>query len=146
LLKFDLRVMSVIEQIAPVVTHRLRKKILYPNLSSAPIILDEDEKGIHFGLYDDNKLIAITSLFLEGSHAQFRKFATDTDFQHQGYGSQLLRYIIDFARQEGVHTLWCNARITAIPFYQKHHFSMVGSPFKRGSIEYIKMEKEIQHH
>jgi len=137
--------MPVIEQIAPVVTHRLRKKILYPDSSPESIILDEDEKGIHFGLYDHNKLIAVTSLFLKGSSAQFRKFATDTDFQHQGYGSQLLQYIIDFAQQEGVHTLWCNARITAVPFYQRHHFSIVSAPFKKESIEYIKMEKEIHH-
>lgn len=133
--------MSEIEQIAPIVTRRLRREVLYPNQPIESILLEEDDAGIHFGLYEENKLIAVVSLFIRGQEAQFRKFATDTNHQNKGYGSQLLQYIIHYAHIEGVQKIWCNARISAVPFYRKRGFTAIGNSFIKGEIEYIKMEK-----
>lgn len=136
--------MPQIEQIAPIVTRRLRQRVLYPNQPIASVILDEDNDGIHFGLYDHNTLIAVVSLFFSGQEAQFRKFAIDETYQRQGYGSKLLQYITDYAFHEGAHILWCNARITAVSFYQKNDYIKVGSPFVKGSINYVRMEKILR--
>lgn len=138
-----IKVMSQIEQIAPATTIRLRREVLYPDSSIESVILEEDNSGIHFGLYDNNKLITVVSLFLKGEEAQFRKFATDHNYQNMGYGSNLLNYITQYAYEQGVKKIWCHARSTAIPFYKKHHFSEMGSPFVKGNIEYLRMEKVL---
>lgn len=135
--------MSEIEQIAPIVTRRLRQDVLYPNQPIDSILLEEDDTGIHFGLYEENKLIAVVSLFIRGQEAQFRKFATDTNYQNRGYGSKLLQYIIHYANTEGVQKIWCNARTSAVLFYKKHGLTTSGESFVKGEIEYIKMEKML---
>lgn len=135
--------MIQIEQIAPLVTRQLRHKVLYPESSIASVILEEDHLGIHFGLYDNNELIAVVSLFIRGEEAQFRKFATDSRYQNKGYGSNLLTYILQYAYQQGVKKIWCHARTSAVPFYKKHHFGAVGECFKKGPIEYLRMEKTL---
>ena len=135
--------MPQIEQIAPLVTRRLRQRVLYPNQSIAKVILDEDDYGIHFGLYDHDRLIAVVSLFLDGITARFRKFAVDQAYQGQGYGQQLLDYIVTYAAQEGIQSLWCDARITASAFYKKYGFNETGQAFMKNDIAYIRMEKQI---
>lgn len=133
--------MSVIEQIHPLVTRRLRQEVLYPNQPIEHVILKEDDNGLHFGLYDNNKLISVVSLFIDGTEAQFRKFATDKNYQGKGYGSKLLNFILTYAKEQGVLKIWCNARISAIKFYSKHGFAEIGIPFINNDIEYIRMAK-----
>ncbi|HWV73217.1 MAG TPA: GNAT family N-acetyltransferase [Pseudosphingobacterium sp.] len=135
--------MSVIEQIHPLVTRRLRQEVLYPSQSIDNVILEEDDNGLHFGLYDSDKLISVVSLFIRGTEAQFRKFATDNNYQGKGYGSELLNFMLTQAKQQGVAKIWCNARITAVNFYSKHGFTEVGSNFINGGITYIRMEKSL---
>jgi ribosomal protein S18 acetylase RimI-like enzyme len=135
--------MSVIEQIHPLVTRRLRQEVLYPSQPIDNVILEEDDNGLHFGLYDSNKLISVVSLFIRGTEAQFRKFATDNNYQGKGYGSELLNFMLTHAKQQGVAKIWCNARITAINFYSKHGFTEAGSHFINGDISYIRMEKSL---
>src|SRR5690606_20650948 len=135
--------MTQIEQIAPTVTMPLRQAVLYPESSIESIILDEDDLGIHFGLYDNNELIAVVSLFVRGEEAQFRKFATDSRYQNKGYGSTILNHISQYAYQQGSKIIWCNARISAVPFYKKHHFVEIGEIFRKGQIEYLRMEKAL---
>ncbi|MFC6100063.1 GNAT family N-acetyltransferase [Olivibacter domesticus] len=135
--------MSVIEQIHPLVTRRLRQEVLYPNQPIEHVILKEDDNGLHFGLYDNNKLISVVSLFIEGTEAQFRKFATDRNYQGKGYGSTLLNFILTYTKEQGVLNIWCNARISAIKFYKKHGFAGIGNPFVNNDIEYIRMAKTL---
>ena len=39
-------------------------------------MLQDDEDGLHFGLFNKEKLVSVVSLFIDGEEAQFRKFAT----------------------------------------------------------------------
>jgi phosphoribosylformimino-5-aminoimidazole carboxamide ribotide isomerase len=54
-----------------------------------------------------------------------------------------LNYITSFARNESGKTLWCNARLTAIPFYIKHEFKRTGKFFSKNGIDYEILEKAI---
>lgn len=135
--------MSVIEQIHPLVTRRLRQEVLYPSQPIDNIVLEDDDNGLHFGLYDSDKLISVVSLFIRGTEAQFRKFATDNNYQGKGYGSELLNFMLTHAKQQGVTKIWCNARMTAINFYNKHGFTEAGSDFINRGITYIRMEKSL---
>lgn len=103
----------------------------------------EDDHGIHFGGFMNNRLIAVVSLFQNGTDFQFRKFAVDEGYQGQGIGGQLLAYFTDFAEQEGGTRLWCNARISAFGFYDKNGFSHTGEFFNRGGFEYEILEKPL---
>ncbi|MBS1528562.1 MAG: N-acetyltransferase, partial [Bacteroidetes bacterium] len=69
-----------IEQIRPELTWHLRQKVLYPAQKLYEMEMDEDQNGIHFGVFTDNKLVAVVSLFDRGGDFQFRKLAVDPDY------------------------------------------------------------------
>ena len=135
--------MISIEQITPYLTHRLRRDVIYPGKKIFEMEMDEDNDGIHFGAFRDNKLVGVVSLFQTGTDFQFRKLAVDPTIQKTGIGSSLLKQITVYAKENSGNRLWCNARLTAIGFYLKAGFIETGKFYSKNSIDYEIMEKVI---
>ena len=132
--------MPHIEQIPVELTWPIRQQVMYPGEDLEKVRLKDDPQGIHFGLFDNNQLISVCSWFKEGQKAQFRKFATLTQFQASGYGTQLLKYIIQFSIRESVNILWCNARLSAVNFYKKLGFTETPIRFSANGHDFVIME------
>ena len=132
-----------IEQITHELTWRLRQQVLYPGRTMKDMAMSEDEDGIHYGAFVENKLVAIASTFRQGNDIQVRKVAVDPSLQHQGVGSRLLQYITDRARESGATRIWCNARKSATGFYLRAGFKPNGDAFTRNGIDYIIMDKPL---
>ncbi|GAB3933602.1 GNAT family N-acetyltransferase [Mucilaginibacter myungsuensis] len=107
--------------------------------------MPEDLDGIHFGAFVNGWLVAVVSLFQNGTDFQFRKFAVAEDMQGKGIGRELLQYITDQAINNGGTHIWCNARVTATNFYAKAGFTQTGEGFTRGGFDYVIMEKPLQN-
>ena len=105
--------------------------------------MDEDAHGYHFGAFQNNKLVGVISLFKNDNDWQFRKFAVDPSVQNQGIGSAVLQYITNFVINEGGTALWCNARLSAIPFYLRHDFMQTGELFSKNGFDYEIIRKNI---
>lgn len=133
----------VVEQIFPALTWRIRQLAMYPEKEIVDMELKEDWDGIHFGLYYQHELTGVVSLFVNGETAQFRKMAVLPSHQGKGFGKQLLVYLINDCKLQKIKTLWCNARASAIGFYQKIGFYTVGDPYTRNGIEFVKMEIKL---
>ena len=136
--------MFSIEQIRPELTWRLRQEVLYPAQKLYEMELDEDQEGIHFGAFTDNKLVGIISLFQTNKSFQFRKLAVSSEYQRIGVGNALLRRVEEFAESEGGTLIWCNARVTAIGFYIKAGYTHTGKLFSKNGFDYEILEKEIK--
>ena len=134
-----------VEQIRAELTWYLRQKVLYPAQKLYEMEMDEDQNGIHFGAFTDNKLVAVVSLFNKDADFQFRKFAVEPEYQGKGVGGDLLTYITEFAKAEGGKRLWCNARLSATGFYDKNGFVHTGQFFSKNGFDYEILEKKITH-
>ena len=55
-----------IEQIAPHLTWPIRYQVMYPEHDLDFVKIENDDEGIHFGLYYNQKLTGIVSVFNEG--------------------------------------------------------------------------------
>ena len=132
-----------IEQIRPELTWHLRQKVLYPAQKLYEMEMEEDEDGIHFGAFTDNKLVGIVSLFENTGDFHFRKLAIDPEYQGKGIGNTLLIYITDFAKTAGGSRLWCNARLSAIGFYEKNQFNHTGQLFSKYGFDYEIVVKSL---
>jgi GNAT superfamily N-acetyltransferase len=133
-----------IEQIPPAATLMVRQAELYPNLLLKKLQLDEDEDGIHFGLFHKDNLTSVVSCFEKGNgELQFRKFATLKEYQHMGFGSALLQYILAYADERNFTKVWCNARTSALGFYAKYGFVGTEEMFSKDGIDFVIMEKVI---
>ena len=122
-------------------TWDLRHRVMAPNRPFDSIKLPKDEEGLHFGLFEEEKLISVISLFIENDMAQFRKFATEISEQNKGYGSILLNHIIEESVKNNVKNIWCNARMSAFGFYEKFGFKAISETWMGNEIEYVKMER-----
>jgi ribosomal protein S18 acetylase RimI-like enzyme len=105
----------------------------------ASCIFDGDDLPAtsHFGLFLNNQLVAVISafevtnkLFLEGNQYQIRGMAVLEEFQKMGFGEALLRYCENEIRLKKGELIWFNARETAVGFYKKSGYEIIGGQFE----------------
>lgn len=124
-------------------TWQLRHKVMWPDKDLEYIKLKDDDVGLHFGLFKENQLVSVVSLFINEGECQFRKFATLQEEQGKGYGSKLLSYALKEAEDSGVKKIWCNARESKVYFYETFGLKESDRTFKKGEISYVIMEKYV---
>jgi predicted GNAT family N-acyltransferase len=72
---------------------------------------------------------------------KMRQVAVEESSQKMGVGRQLVNASETFARQQGFDTMELNARETAVPFYLKLNYKIVGERFEEVGIPHFKMKK-----
>lgn len=132
-----------IKSIPPEITWPMRKAVMWPNKPLEYIKLPEDQEGTHYGLYCNNELVSVVSLFIKNKTAQFRKLSTKKTEQGKGYGSKILDHLLKEAQGNGVVMIWCNARQDKAGFYQKFGLTETSKTFTKGNIDYVIMEKTL---
>jgi GNAT superfamily N-acetyltransferase len=125
-----------IEQILPI-----RQQVMWPDKPIGFVRVPEDAHGIHFGLYVEENLVSVVSVFIHGHEAQFRKFATLEKYQGKGFGTNLLQFVFDFLEENKVNRIWCNARISKAGFYQKFGMTATATTFEKEGMGYVVMER-----
>ncbi|MFC0776104.1 GNAT family N-acetyltransferase [Terrimonas alba] len=122
---------------------QIRQQVMYPKETLEFVKLDDDALGTHLGLYQDDRLLSVISLFEGDGTIQFRKFATITNEQGKGYGTRLLQYVMDWAVKNEKKIIWCNARLSATSLYEKFGMQQTGDSWEKYGIEFIKMQKQL---
>ena len=60
---------------------------------------------------------------------RLRGMATDADVRGTGFGAALLARCVDHVTASGGAELWCNARLSAVGFYQRAGFEVLSDEF-----------------
>ena len=118
-------------------------KVLWPNKPPEFCHIEDDENAWHFGVFDDVKLISVASLYPKDNSVRLRKFATIEDYQGRGIGSSLLTYMLDISKERGMSHFWCDARESAVDFYQRFGMVPEGNRFYKSKVSYFKMSKKL---
>ena len=88
----------------------------------------------HIGVFQNKKLVSIGT-FIKTINKNFIKFekqyrlramGTLQEYQGSNYGCNLVKYAMNILKENNTDLLWCDARINAIPFYQKIGLKTVG--------------------
>lgn len=108
----------------------LRLRVLRPGrepecVRHAP---DLDPDAVHIGAFLNGRLAGIASL-LPNSGLQLRGMAVEPDLRMTGVGAAILRYAHRIAVERNL-PLWCNARDSAVGFYQKSGWVVEGDGFE----------------
>lgn len=97
---------------------------------------DELDDTTHLGLFLDDNLVGITSVFKtsnknfnQNKQFQLRGMAVLESFQGFGFGGLLLDKAIEFVKENEAELLWFNARENAVNFYKNYNFHIFGKPF-----------------
>jgi len=121
-------------------TWQIRHEVMWPSQPFEYVQLEEDTKGLHFGAFVPDKLVAIVSCFIVEDEMQFRKLATLEQFQGQGIASALLHYILSLAKEKNCRRVWCNARTNKKRFYEKFGMKDTHQTFIKSKQEFTIME------
>ena len=115
-------------------THPLRAAILRTGTPSHDVVWAGDERAdtTHLGARADGRLVAISTWMPTGDEIQLRGMAVDAGQQGRGIGTALLTAGIERAAARGATAVWANARDSALDFYVRHGFEIVGDGFVTG--------------
>ena len=117
----------------------VRHQVLWPSQPPEFSQVENDAQGIHFGAFVANELVCVASVFIDDGKARLRKYATVPQYQGQGVGTAVLEAIFDYLNSENLAYFWCDARETAIGFYQRFGMQVEGERFYKSEVAYVKM-------
>lgn len=103
-----------------------------------------EDKDIHMIYYTD--AMAMGTLMLSPStngHIKMRQVAVDEQFQGAGIGAKMVEFSEAYALDHGYTIMELHARKTAVPFYEKLGYEIVGGEFLEVTIPHFKMKKDL---
>lgn len=126
---------------------RLRYDILRAplGLEYTPEQLAAEWDQHHLAAYDhQHRLVGYLNLTpADNGTVKMRQVAIAQSVRGQGVGRQLVEYSESFARARGFEKMVLHARETAVPFYLKLGYAVVGEPFEEVTIPHLKMWKKL---
>ena len=121
-------------------TRPLRQSVLRPNQPSSELTYPGDDLKTTKHLAVKNHagaIVSVASIYpeaqpdsLDQGGWRLRGMATNPDSRALGLASQLLAACREHIIQEGGAVLWCNARESAMEFYRKNQFRIIGERFE----------------
>ncbi len=128
-------------------TVQLRDKILRRplGLSFSEEQLSEEYADFHLAAFTEAWILrgCLVLTPLADNTLKMRQVAVDEAFQKMGVGQQLVEASEKFGRVHGFNKMVLNARDTAVPFYQKLNYTIVGERFEEVGIPHFKMTKDL---
>jgi ribosomal protein S18 acetylase RimI-like enzyme len=124
---------------------RLRDEILRQplGLSLQSEDLGEERTQQHFGIFGESgTLVAcVVAIPLTSTDVRIRQMAVAASHQSRGVGRQLMDELEANLQSRGFRRLVLNARTTAVGFYEKLGYTVVGDEFVSVTVPHVRMEK-----
>lgn len=126
---------------------KLREEVLRRplGLSFTPAQLAEEKDDILICAFDDGRILGCCILTqLDSQTVKLRQMAVNSGLQQKGIGLSIMQFAENLARDRGYRKLTMHARDTALGFYRKLGYKIVGEPFEEVTVPHHKMEKQLR--
>ncbi len=135
----DLKIVKDIDDLMKVYTVR---GIVFVEEQQVPYTIEVDEfetDAIHVLGEIDNEPVAAGRIRPVGEVAKLERFAIRKAWRGQGYGDQLIEFMMTQASQFGFNKFKLHAQLTVQSFYEKHGFKVQGEIFSEADIDHVMM-------
>ncbi len=125
---------------------KLRLEILRKplNLSFENSELDKEKNDILIAALDEDVMLGCCLLTPAGERVvRLRQMAVQNNLQGKGVGASMMNYAENIARDKGYKKLMMHARKTAVGFYEKLGYKIVGNEFTEVNLPHFIMEKKL---
>ena len=117
----------------------LRKPL---GLYFTPEELEKEKNEILIGAFEEEKMLGCCMLIKsDPTTVRMRQMAVLNNLQGKGIGRALMQFAENIARDLGYKKLTMHARVTAVGFYEKLGYSVVGDEFIEVTLPHHTMEK-----
>jgi len=115
------------------------------NLSFTSEELAKEEDQLHFGLFEpaDNLVACVVAVKLSPTDARIRQMAVSPGHQRRGVGKRLMNDLEAQLRSRGFTNLVLHARSSAVGFYEKLGYAVVGDAFVDVTIAHFRIVKAV---
>ena len=106
--------------------------------------LSREKEDILIGAFDEEEMLACCMLTKSGHNSvRLRQMAVQNNLQGKGIGASMMNFAEILARDKGYKKLIMHARETAVGFYEKLGYKVVGDKFIEVTIPHYVMEKSL---
>ena len=121
----------IVREIASIETHELRDRVLRGGGGHDGFPEDNLPGTFHVGALDGHTIVGVATFVpREEGVWQLRGMAVETSRQGEGVGQAVLDYAVTKLRAAGAHLAWANGRDTALGFYQRAGWKVVGEGYE----------------
>ena len=122
--------------------NEILRKPLGLNFSNDELENEKDE--ILIGAFEEEKMLGCCMLIkMNNKTVRLRQMAVMNNLRGKGIGRALMNFAENIARDLGYRTITMHARKTAIGFYEKLGYGVVGEEFYEVTIPHFEMQKEL---
>lgn len=119
----------------------LRKPL---GLSFSTEELEKEKNEVLIGAFEEEKMLGCCMLVREDSKScRLRQMAVLNNLQGKGIGRALMHFAENIARDLGYKKIIMHARKTAIGFYEKLGYAVIGEEFLEVTLPHYVMEKKL---
>lgn len=110
-----------------------------------PEELVREKDDILIGAFEEDKLIGCCLITrAEKNTCRLRQMAVSSNLQKKGIGATLMSFAENVARDKGYDTLMMHARKSAVGFYEKFGYKIMGDEFYEVTIPHYPMGKKLR--
>jgi N-acetylglutamate synthase-like GNAT family acetyltransferase len=107
--------------------------------------LEKEKDDVLIGAFEDERILGCCLLTkMDDKTVRLRQMAVPNNMQGKGIGRALMIFAENIARDLGYAKLIMHARKTALGFYGKLGYSVVGEEFQEVTIPHFVMEKILK--
>jgi N-acetylglutamate synthase-like GNAT family acetyltransferase len=129
------------EQMVALRMEILRKPL---GLSFTPQDLEKEKDDILIAAFDDDDMLGCCLLTkITKDQLRLRQMAVQNNLQGKGIGASMLSFAELVARDKGFKKLVMHARKTALGFYEKLGYIVIGDEFEEVTLPHYIMEKKL---
>jgi predicted GNAT family N-acyltransferase len=103
---------------------------------------DRDPLCLHVLVFDGDSAVGTGRLDLDYG-GKVGRVAVVAAHRRGGVGTALMERLHALARERKHRRLWCNAQLTAVPFYERLGYVRSGPTFVEAGIDHVRMEYDV---
>ena len=115
----------------------LRHRVMRPGFPESAVHTDRDDEAdtVHLAAFDGDEVVGVITMFAERfpddprPALQFRWMGVDETRRRTGTGRALMRHAASIARDGGFELMWGHGRETALGFYERLGFRIIGDGY-----------------
>jgi len=107
--------------------------------------LAKEKDQLHFGLFEpeDNLVACVVAVRLSPTDARIRQMAVSPAHQRRGVGTRIMNELEAHLRSRGFRNLVLHARGSAVGFYEKLGYAVIGDEFIDVTLAHFRMMKVV---
>ena len=123
----------------------IRQKVFVDELNVPPNLEFDgfDDDAIHFVILINDQISGGARLVITGNNGKISRVGILKEFRKKGFGIELMKSIIDFAKGVKLNELNVDAKVIALSFYEKLGFISKGKEFLDAGVLHKKMFLKI---